>query len=160
MKKTQDPGFTLLELIVVVLVIAMTMALAYPSLSRGSSSLHLRSCSRDVLNIFRYAKEKAITQQQGMVVLVDADQQAITLYNNLGDLMDQEYLMPNDVQIYRIALAGEEVTSGSMLVRFLANGSADFAEVILRSNYGSQLMVVCDPLRGGSRIESQGESDQ
>jgi general secretion pathway protein H len=157
MNKAQDPGFTLLELIVVVLVMALALAVAYPSLSRGSASLHLRSCSRDVLNIFRYAREKAITEQTGMMVAVDKERQMLAMSNNLGDGI-RKYAMPNDVQISRIALAGTEVVKGPMIVRFLANGSADDAEVVLMSKSGVRLRVISDPMRGGGRIEAdQGE---
>ena len=59
MNRTTDPGFTLLELLIVVLVVGLVLAVSYPSLSRGSAVVHLRTTSRDVLNIFRYAREKA-----------------------------------------------------------------------------------------------------
>jgi general secretion pathway protein H len=165
MKKAQDSGFTLLELIVVVLVIALTLGVAYPSLTRGSASLHLRSCSRDVLNTFRHAREKAITEQTGMIVTVDRavvvdnkTEQMLILSNSVGDVIGT-YTMPKDVHISRIALAGTEIVDGPMDVRFLANGSADEAEVLLRSDYGSQLKVVSDSTTGGGRIVSvQGEN--
>jgi prepilin-type N-terminal cleavage/methylation domain-containing protein len=162
MNKAQDSGFTLLELIVVMLIIALTIGLTFPSLTHGSASLHLKSCSRDVLNIFRYAREKAIMNQTGMMVTVDTAQQmqdgtirqVLTLTNNLGDIIDSPYILPNDVHIARIALAGNEITNGSMTVRFIANGSADEAGVLLKSEYGSQLEVISDSTTGGGRIVS------
>jgi prepilin-type N-terminal cleavage/methylation domain-containing protein len=157
MNRAQDSGFTLLELIVVVLIIALVLAVTYPSLSRGSASLHLRACSRDVLNTFRYAREKAVTEQTGMMVSIDKGKQVLTLSNNLGDGI-RRYTMPTDVKISRITLAGKAVADDVTIVRFLANGSSDEAEVLLKSDSGSQIKVVSDPMRGGGRIESiQGE---
>jgi prepilin-type N-terminal cleavage/methylation domain-containing protein len=157
MNKAQERGFTLLELIVVMVVIVLTLTVIYPSLSRGSSSLHLRSCSRDVLNTFRYAREKAITEQTGMMVVVERAQQdhngIVTVCNTLGDVIGTPYVLPKDVQISHIALGGVEVTDDSMTVRFLANGSADFAEVFLKTESGLQYEVISDPTTGGSRIE-------
>jgi general secretion pathway protein H len=158
MNKMQDRGFTLLELIVVLLVISLAIAVAYPSLSRGGTSLRLRSCSRDVLNIFRYAREKAITEQTGMLVTVDKGNQMLILSNGLGDGI-RKYTMPKDVQISRIALAGNEIMNNPMTVRFLANGSTDDAEVLLRADTGLQLRIISDPMTGGGRIETgQGEN--
>jgi prepilin-type N-terminal cleavage/methylation domain-containing protein len=155
MNKTQDSGFTLLEMIVVVLVLALAVSVTYPSLMRGSSSLGLRACGRDVLNTFRLAKEKAITDQTNMIVTVDKEHGTLMLSNSLGDGL-RTYNMPINVQINRIVLAGNEVADSFMNVRFLANGSADDAEVDLKSDSGLQIMVVTDPMTGGGRIVQPG----
>jgi general secretion pathway protein H len=153
MVTAQDRGFTLLELMIVMLVIGLAMAVTLPSLWRGSSTLHMRACSRDVLNMFRYAREKAVTEQTGMVVLVDKENQGLILSNNLGDSA-KTYVMPKDVKIGCIALSGKELTDNYMGVRFLPNGSSDAAVVLLQSDSGSQLRIISDALTGGARFES------
>jgi len=63
------------------------------------------------------------------------------------------------VQISRIALAGNEIVNNPMTVRFLANGSTDNAEVLLRADTGLQLRIISDPMTGGGHIETvQGEN--
>jgi len=154
MARAKEQGFTLLEILLVVLVIALALAVTYRPLSRGSAMLNLRASSRDVLNIFRYAREKAVTEQTGMIVTVDKNNQQLTLSNNLGDDA-KTYTMPKNITINRIALSGNIVEDGSITVRFLPNGSADEAEVLLGSTYSnSQLNIISDPLAGGGRIES------
>ena len=157
MKSSRNQGFTLLELLMVVLVISLVLALSYPSLSRGSTMLHLRATGRDVLRTFRYAREKAVTEQTGMKVTVDLQKQELMLSDDLGE-NGSKYVPPHDVKIQRIALAGNEVTDGPMVIRFLPNGSSDRAEILLKSDTGSFLRVISDPITGGARIESgQGE---
>lgn len=153
MKSSGDQGFTLLELLIVVLVMALALAVSYPSLSRGSASIHLRATGRDVLNTFRYAREKAVTEQIGMKVTVDREKQRLILTNDLGD-GTRTYAMPGDVKIHRIALGSSEITNGPVIVRFLPNGSSDSAEVLLKSDAGSFLRVISDPITGGAHIES------
>jgi general secretion pathway protein H len=158
MVTAQDRGFTLLELMIVILVIALTAAVIYPSLSRGSSTLHMRACSRDVLNYFRYAREKAVTEQTSMVVLVDKENQGLILSNNLGDNA-KTYVMPKDVKIGCIGLSGNELTDSSMGIRFLPNGSSDAAVVLLKSDSGAQVRIISDALTGGARFESAQGTD-
>ena len=153
MDLSEDRGFTLLELLVVVLVVALVLAVSYPSLSRGSQSLHLRATGRDVLNSFRYAREKAVTEQTGMMVTLDQERQELVLSDLLGDGA-RSYTLPHDVKIQRMALAGAEIVRGPLVVRFLPNGSADRAEVLLQSKSGAMLKIVSDPISGGARIES------
>jgi len=152
MSRYRDQGFTLLELIVVVLVISLTLALSYPALSRGTSAIHLRSTARDVLNTFRYAREKAVTEQTGMRVAVYRTKQELVLTDTFGD-GNRKYVLPKDVKIQRIMLAGAEVTEDPLLVQFLPNGSADDAEVLLKSDTGSYVRILTDPITGGARVE-------
>ena len=148
----------MLELVIVVLIIALVMTVSYPSLSRGAASIHLRATSRDVLNAFRYAREKAVTEQIGMKITVDRENQKLILTDFLGD-GSRSYILPQDVKIERMALAGNEVTDGAMSVRFLPNGSAESAEIILKSKYGSVLRIMSDPITGGARIETGSGED-
>jgi general secretion pathway protein H len=153
MNKIQDQGFTLLELMIVVLVIALTLAVSYPSLSRGTSTIHLRTTARDILNIFRVAREKAVTEQIGMRVAVNRDKQDLVLTDDLGD-GSRTYLLPADVKIQRMVFAGNAVEEGPMVVRFLPNGSSENAEVLLMTpKTGSYLRVVTDPITGGAHVE-------
>jgi general secretion pathway protein H len=153
MNRNRDQGFTLLELMIVVLIIALALAVSYPSLTRGASSIHLRTTARDVLNTFRYAREKAVTEQKGMRVAVDRVKQELVLTDDLGD-EGRTYVLPKDVKIQRMALAGNEVMEGPLLVRFLPNGGSENAEVLLTSDTGSSLRVVTDPITGGARVDS------
>lgn len=153
MNREQDQGFTLLELLIVVLVISVTLAVSYPSLFRGAASIHLRSTARDILNTFRYAREKAVTEQTAMRVAADRQKQELVLTDDLGD-GSRTYLLPKDVRIERVALAGNEVMEGPLLVRFLPNGSSEDAEILLKSDAGSFLRVITDPITGGARVES------
>ncbi len=152
MMRVRDQGFTLLELLIVVLVIMLVLAVSYPSLSRGSASIRLRTTGRDVLNTFRYAREKAVTEQIGMKITVDREKQSLVLSNFLGD-GNRSYIMPEDVKIHRVALGDAEVPEGPVIVRFLPNGSADPIEVLLKSDAGSFLRIISDPITGGARIE-------
>jgi general secretion pathway protein H len=153
MKASRDRGFTLLEILLVVIVITLVMAVSYPALSRGSMSLRLRATSRDVLNTIRFAREKAVTEQTGMLLTVDREKQQLILTDSLGEGA-RTYSLPKDVQIQRLSRAGTEVTDGPLLVRFLPNGSADQGEIILAAKSGAWLGVATDPITGGGRIFS------
>lgn len=151
----RNRGFSLLELLVVVLVLGLVLAVAYPSLSRATSTLHLRSAARDVLNSFRYARERAVAEQKTMVVTVDREKRTLRLSNDLGD-GGRTYTLPNDVQIRRLTAGGDEAVENSLTIRFLPNGSAEKAEIALGVDAGRTLRVITDSISGGARIESGG----
>jgi prepilin-type N-terminal cleavage/methylation domain-containing protein len=154
----RERGFSLLELIVVIFILSLVMAVSYPSLSRGASSLHLRTTGRDILNTFRLAREKAISEQTGMQLAIDREKQEIVLSDNLGE-NGRKYFLPRDVKIHRMAMSDHEVFEGFLIIRFFPNGSADNARLLLKSENGSLLQIISDPFSGGARIETPaGES--
>jgi general secretion pathway protein H len=144
-------GFTLLEIIIVLLVITLILAVSYPSLSRGTAAISLRTTGRDILNTFRYAREKAVTRQSGMLVTVDRENQKLRLTDDLGE-GNREYLLPDNVRIQSVLLGGAETDESSVTVRFLPNGSSDTVEILLQSRNGSFLRVFSDPISGGACI--------
>jgi prepilin-type N-terminal cleavage/methylation domain-containing protein len=153
MNRPREAGFTLLELMIVVIVMALVLSVSYPALSRGTTALHLRATGRDILNAFRYAREKAVTEQTGMKIRVDREKQALFLTDDL-DEGNRAYFLPGDVKIERVAQNGSEIVNGPLVIRFLPNGSSEDAEILLKSSTGSFLRIISDQVTGGARIES------
>lgn len=145
-------GFSLLELVLVLLIISLALAVTYPNLARGTAAFHLQAAGRDVLNMLRYAREKAITEQANMLITADREKQQVTLADAVGGGA-RRYALPDGVTIARMLLSGKEVAESSITIRFLPNGSCETAEIVLQSNGGGRLRVVTDPLTGGARIE-------
>lgn len=149
--KSSQKGFTLLEITVTLVVIALVIAVAYPSLSRATAMLSLRTTSRDILNTLRYAREKAVTEQTGVYVTVDQANQVLRLTNILGE-GNRQYLLPDTVRIRSVMVDGAESAEGSSTVHFLPNGSSDRVEILIESRTGSYLRIVSDPITGGASI--------
>lgn len=150
---SSQKGFTLVELIITLLVLTLVMAISYPSLSRGTAALSLQTTGRDILNTLRYARQKAITEQTGMKVTVDQENQTLRMTNDFGE-GNRTYMLPDNVLIQRVTLGSGETFDGSSTVRFLPNGSSDTVEILLESRTGGFLRVICDPITGGACIRT------
>ncbi len=146
-----EEGVTLLELVIVIFVMALAMGVSYPMLSRGTAAFHLRATGRDVLNTLRYAREKAITQQQRMLITVDMEAQKVVLSDELGD-GSRVLTLPRDVRIHQVFLAGQELRNVPLVIHFMTNGSSENAEIVLMSDKGGTVRVVTDPITGGARV--------
>jgi len=146
----RERGFTLLELLVVILIIGFVIAVSVPSLSRGTAAVELRTAGRDVVNCLRYAREKAITEQVGIQVAVDRESRKVLLLAEAGQGV-RSYVLPESVHFGRLALTDGEGLD-TLNLRFLPNGSSERAEIELRSRTGAQLWLVTDPITGGARI--------
>ena len=147
----RDRGFTLMELVLVLLVMSLVMAVTYPALSRGRMAFHLRGVGRDVVNTLRFARETAVTEQKVMMVVIDSQAQQITVSDDVGDGA-RSFAPPSDIKIQCLTGSGEADMEGPMRIRFLPNGSSDNAQILLKSDTGATLKIVTDPLTGSARV--------
>ncbi len=76
-------GFTLIETMVVLLVLALAAGITGPAIGRGVDSIRLRAEVAGVASFLRGAREHAIAQHRALEVSVEEDGQALVL--NSGD---------------------------------------------------------------------------
>jgi len=150
-KLSPQHGFSLLELVIVLLVISMAVAISYPTLSRGTKAFNLRASGRDLLTTLRFARERAITEQRVMKVVVDRESGKVTLSDEIG-ADARSYVLPKSITIQGTMLAGEIIPEGPLSVSFLPNGSSVEVQVLLQSDTGGVVRIVTDPITGGARI--------
>jgi general secretion pathway protein H len=72
-------GFTLLELIVTLAILAVVMALVMPSIGRGTEAVRTRAEVAGFAAMLRHARERAIVSQKPQAVVVDPTNQRISV---------------------------------------------------------------------------------
>jgi len=72
-------GFTLIELVVTMLVLALAAAVVAPPMGRTLESLRLRAEVAGVTSFLRAARERAITRRDAVEVAVEAEGRALVL---------------------------------------------------------------------------------
>jgi prepilin-type N-terminal cleavage/methylation domain-containing protein len=148
-------GFTLLELILVLLVVSLVMAVTYPSLLRGRTAFRLRAAGRDVIAAMRYARETAVTEQKVMMLQIDNETRLVTVSDDVGDGA-RSFSPPPDVTLQWESKEAE-ARPAPLKIRFLPNGSSDGAQILLKADTGAVLKIVTDPVTGSARIASDAE---
>lgn len=71
--KYRGRGFTLVELLVVLVIAALVLALVGTSISRSVSGAEMRSAAHKVAANLRYTRTQAILQKSEQIFVVDAD---------------------------------------------------------------------------------------
>ena len=154
----RNDGFTLVEIVLVLLVMCLVAAITIPSLARGRTAFQLRAVGRDVIGAMRLARETAVTEQKIMVVQIDSQNQRITVSDEVGDGA-RSMSMPRDVRIEGVtrskgteSAAPAQADQAPLLVRFLPNGSAESALVVLVADTGASLKIATDAITGSARV--------
>ena len=96
-------GFTLVELIIVMTLLAIVAALSVPSLSRSMRQRNLDEEATRLLALTEYSRDEAVSQGVPMVVWIDAKAQRYGMEPKSGYGADEtrarEYDMNADVQV-------------------------------------------------------------
>ncbi len=72
-------GFTLVELLLVLVLIAISMAAITPRIGESISGWQVRESSKNILAVIRLARQRAITMQEVIVFALDSDGTGFTV---------------------------------------------------------------------------------
>ena len=75
-KPGSSRGFTLVELMVVMVIIALVMGLVATSISRSISGAEARATSRNLVASLRYTRARAIIDKQEQVFQVNTEERS------------------------------------------------------------------------------------
>lgn len=148
-------GFTLVELLVVLVLIAILMSVTFPSIGRGLSAVKLKTTSREIAATIRFARWKAIREQKLYWMRIDSEKNEIELVSQ--DLKYKRLIsMPNGISIIKVSLLGEQEPVEKQEIStffFMPNGLSDSFQVVISSERGLRVKVFQDVLTGSPRIE-------
>lgn len=111
-------GFTLVELMVVMVIIALVMGLVATSLSRSVSSAEARAATRKLVANLRYTRTKAIVDKQEKTFSVDVENRS---YMAPGR---KQVTLPKGIEL-TLTTARSEMTSENVGgIRFFPDGGS------------------------------------
>ena len=138
----RNKGFTFVELIVVLVILAAVAALVAPSISRTIVSARLRSAASDVRTSLARGRALAVAGAEERAVAFDLSRGEFGVDN------EAMRLLPDTIRL-GVVLPGEDrKEQGDVRVRFFPDGSGDEAEISVTAEDGGTLRVTVDPLTG------------
>lgn len=120
-------GFTMIELVAVILVIGLVAALAPPLWSSGVTAAEHRAAARQVAQVLRYARTEAVAKR--VDVGVDFDLEART-YQLPG--ARKKSRLPDGIEILLTTTAAETKDEKHASVRFYPDGGSTGGRVTLK----------------------------
>lgn len=142
-------GFSLLELLVVLAILAMTYALVPPLFNIGGSGTELKGAARHLAAALRRAQSHSIASRGEAAVTLDLSARA---YAISGD--SRTYRLPEAAAVKVYTAASEVVEGDKAAIRFYPDGSSTGGRVTLTAA-GRDLLVDVDWLTGRVQILEQ-----
>ncbi len=176
MKHRNARGFTLLELIVVLVIIGLMSALVVPKLVGPLADLDLKTASQKISASLRYARSQAASEKATYVALFDFDKNRLVVSNppppdkrdvpvnsrealdrTLGEPPDDEkdrpsglkaYDLPRGVKLAKGVSREDDVSSGLFRVFFFPSGGSSGGEITVANERGRQYRIHVDFITG------------
>jgi general secretion pathway protein H len=111
-------GFTLIELMAVIVLLAIAMAAVTFSFSKSLQSARVRAASRDLVAALRYTRGQAIVKGQQEVLLLDLDQNAYTAPGKAA------VKLPKGMTLQLTTAQSEQTGANAGGIRFFPDGSS------------------------------------
>jgi general secretion pathway protein H len=141
-RSSSQNGFTLIEVVVVLGVIALITAMAMPMLTGAQARTDLQATARTIAAALRSTRNLAMTDGHVEIFVVDT---AHNLFRPAESRVPRR--IPNDVQMLLVTTTDDSVDATTGSIRFFADGSATGGAVRL-SNGKASLDVLVDWLTG------------
>ena len=146
-------GFTLLELMVVLVIAAVAMTIVPPLIAQAIPGAQLKSAAREVAAGLRYARNKALTSDQEAVLLLDIDGRNFSVSGR-----KRQYALPDHLEITLLTAESEMRGEKKGGIRFFPEGGSTGGRITLAAG-PREYAVDVDWLTGKVRI-LESEADE
>ena len=165
--RQRQRGFTLLELLIVMSLMALITAVAAPNFGGALLTLQTRSAVKKVSAILRYARNQAVSTQLVHRVVFDfADGQVLlqavdgSSHNENGSSailsptdVKQIYLLPEKVTFFQAKDVQGEVSTEKFTFVFYPAGNSSGGEITLSGKPGHFYAVTVDFVTGITEVK-------
>jgi len=136
-------GFTLIEVVIVLILISLSAALVIPGFARFAKSVELRATAKKVSGLLRYYRNEAVQRGRVYQVLFDFNLREIRVQsveivkgNEQNEEVEemrfqQRYPMPVDIQVKEMRIPASLYVSEYPAIEFYPNGSSNGGSFIL-----------------------------
>ncbi len=147
-----QPGFTLLEMLIVLVIAGILVGTVVPHFGPALARAALQSATRDVASALRHARGTAMTH--GTDAWFELNTKAHT-YTVTG--RKKAYSLPTDIQLGLFTTTSETLSEGVGRIRFFPDGSATGGRVTLIGGQRTQVVDI-NWLTGEIRIGEHEET--
>lgn len=151
--KKSVSGFTLIELMVVMLLISIILAVAIPRFEGGPFQDPTKKLSRWMINTVRHLRSAAIQKQTVQTLVIDLNNQRIWISHAgmseeaLSAAEDKAMTIDKSIQIRSVQYPDrEQLTYGAVEIRFYPQGFSDRALIQLETDDAQRLTFLIEPL--------------
>ena len=148
-----EAGFTLIELMVVMMLITIVFAVTIPRLGSGLMQDPRKTTTRWIVNTTSDLRALAVEKQKAHVLIIDLSANRIWFIHEemdeetLSAASEKAFVIPRAIRIVDIQFPQKErVTSGKAEIVFYPGGYSDYAVINLQDDGAQRFAFKVEPL--------------
>lgn len=149
-------GFTLIEIMLVVVIVLIATAISVPLLQGSLQSTQMTDATRSTVRIARYARSLSVLKQD--VCTLHLKEGVLTLSCGETNSAEPEIVrrLPKDIKISSFEnLAGVHADrEGERVVRYYPSGMNDGFKLTFSDDNDRQATIACHPISGKTTTEN------
>ena len=169
----KNSGFTLLELLVVLTIIAVSSAFVVPRFVGTLAGMRLKTSAKKISASLRYARSRAISEMTTCCALFDLDKNRLSVFTEAEDseenlkhnqdddskddtedkVLMKKYELPEGIIFEKAGFGKEMMVTGLFRIDFFQSGGNTGGDVILADDRGKQYRIRVDFITGAVKIE-------
>ena len=118
LSRQRQLGFSLIEILVVMLLIGLMVSMVGLSLGKSVSRTEVKNASRDVLSALRYTRTKAIVTHKEQVLMVDLESRTVTAPGK------KAIQLPEGIELGMVTARREQQSETLAGIRFFPDGGS------------------------------------
>jgi general secretion pathway protein H len=139
-------GFTLLELIVVLVIGGLIIAVVPPFISRALPGVEMKATAQNIAAALRYTRNRAVYQRQEKSLVIDSENKK---YHVDGDMKDRK--IPEAIELSLLSAETGEFGDNQSVYTFFPSGGSTGGRITL-SRDDREYKIDVDWLTGRVRI--------
>ena len=151
-------GFSLFEMILVLLMIALITGLATPFLFKTLDRIKSQTSARSIATVLRYARSKAISEKTAYTFNANIDTNQYWLNNIETEKSSEVKQLDSRLRIVEFIDSDEEVNSGPFYIVFFPQGNSSGGKILIetiKDDDKTQYTISLDPVIGKPSVEIQ-----
>jgi type II secretion system protein H len=149
-RRPRTGGYTLIEMVVVLAIIAVGTVLSLPMIESGMNAREVRRAARQIAATMHFCRGEAVALGKPQQLVVDP------LKNSIFTTEWGRWSVLTDRAVIEHVTGGLASADGVVQILFFPNGSTSGAEVVLANRQDrsrNRLAIKLDPLVGTVRVE-------
>lgn len=147
-------GFTLIEVMLVVVIILIVAGIAVPKFKGSFKSTQMTDATRSAVRIARYARSMSILKQEACVLRFETNRMVLVCGTNSAS-PEASRKIPDDVIIRSFENLSDESPASreGRTVKFYPAGMNDGFEITFEAGENRRATIVCNPISGKVSVE-------
>ena len=126
LRRRRSGGFTLVELLVVLVIAALLISVIPPLFSAAIPGVQLKGAARELAAALRYARGRAVARQETSAVTLDVEARQYRVSGR-----GQSFSLPKNLELELFAARSEQTGGSAAGIRFYPDGSSTGGRVTL-----------------------------